>query len=390
MPSIYKNLLKSEPVAIFLFSRLVLFALAFFGMGWMPSAVGVGVLGPAHPFPGALFLDAFCRWDVQWYASVADLGYLNQGLTTATQQNTAFFPLMPMVLHIVSFITGNTFLSGIIISNLTFLASLVVLYHWVTERFGKAVSRRACALLCFFPFSFFFATGYPESILLLLSLLAFRSAEKKKWVHASLWASLAAIARPTGMFVLLGLIVQALQTSPLNSRNIKKVFAPIFFIGPLCLLLFFGYFHVRFGEPFLYFVSRGMDSVWGGGGLGFEFFDILREWTQPEFFSRALAGQFEAPRSLHLLFGIAALAIAFKANRSWNTGERIWVTLTLITAFFNSLGGMGRYVSSLYPLFLSLALLFKTESMSFSGVLGVFAVMQGALFLLFSHWFWVG
>lgn len=67
-----------------------------------PLAFYHGALTPLEPAGLNILAAPFQRWDVVWYNSIATRGY------AVTDQSAAFFPLLPLLMRILSFGTGTT------------------------------------------------------------------------------------------------------------------------------------------------------------------------------------------------------------------------------------------------------------------------------------------
>ncbi|HSE39576.1 MAG TPA: hypothetical protein VLH08_02320, partial [Acidobacteriota bacterium] len=85
-------------------------------------------------------LDMWARWDSEWWLLIADKGYgnyelfKNYGGGRYLQQETAkFFPAYPLAIRFVSFVTRNSLLAGIIVSNICAMLFLYYLFK-LTEK----------------------------------------------------------------------------------------------------------------------------------------------------------------------------------------------------------------------------------------------------------------
>lgn len=78
-------------------------------------------------YPNNLFLDGWARWDSGWYKSIAEIGYSNLPMNEWGQSNTVFFPLYPLLMRMMRAIIPDTYICGVIISNVSFLLTLIVM-----------------------------------------------------------------------------------------------------------------------------------------------------------------------------------------------------------------------------------------------------------------------
>ncbi|MCL4528763.1 MAG: hypothetical protein M1282_05060, partial [Chloroflexi bacterium] len=150
-------------------------------------------------------LDIFARWDSRWYFSIIKDGYQAPVQWGTSYSNMAFFPLYPYLVKSLGWFgldlpNGYYILVGLILSNLCFLASAVLLYKLIIGPLGfrHATAQRTLGLLLVFPASFFFASFYPESLFLFLTLAAFTLALQEKWLLTGVCTALAILARPQG------------------------------------------------------------------------------------------------------------------------------------------------------------------------------------------------
>ena len=93
----------------------------------------------------------------------------------------------------------DVFLSGMLISNLAFLGTLIVLYHFVEVEFDRNIAWRAAFYLAIFPTALFFFAAYNESLFLFFMLLSFYAMRHRSWWLAGLFGGLATLTRSLGL-----------------------------------------------------------------------------------------------------------------------------------------------------------------------------------------------
>lgn len=109
------------------------------------------------------------NFDGVHYLSIAERGYV--------QFEQAFFPLYPLLIKRLGMILNDNFLlAGLLISNISFIAALIVIWKILMTVFYRrknkeTIVRQTIISLLFFPTSFYFGSVYTESIFL-LSILA--------------------------------------------------------------------------------------------------------------------------------------------------------------------------------------------------------------------------
>ena len=153
-----------------------------------------------YPFKDGSFLNInnlitlFFRWDSLHYQQIVINGY--------DKINSVFFPLYPILVKILSYITGPLW-SGFLISWVFLALSIFIFYKILVLKYADEKSRqRTIALLLFSPFALFFTAYYTESLFIFLLLFFFYSLQKKNWLIASMVAFLACLTKNIGIFLL--------------------------------------------------------------------------------------------------------------------------------------------------------------------------------------------
>src|SRR4051812_29226269 len=166
---------------VFLGVRIGLSILAVAAMGTLPHTVTpVSPPGwPSPPYDGSslhILVTAWERADGLWFLRIADGGYgLGDG-------SAAFFPLYPLAIRAVSWLLGGHPLpAALLVSNLSFLGALIVLYRLTVREISVPAARTAVLLLALFPTSFFFFAPLSESLFLLLAVGSFSAARRRWW-----------------------------------------------------------------------------------------------------------------------------------------------------------------------------------------------------------------
>lgn len=222
-------------------------------------------------------LNAWARWDALRFTTIAVKGYLNLSYA-------AFFPLYPWLTHAVSVaFHSDTLATGMVISNLAFLATLIVLYRLVETEFNGEVARKSALYLAIFPTALFFFAAYNESLFILFTLLCFyalRRGQRGHWWLAGLWAGLATLTRSTGLLLTIAFLYEfARQTFPqLRSAWREKqilsalkplVGLPAILLIPLALGIYANYLKHRYHNPLAFnsaqaYWRSGFSAPWTG------------------------------------------------------------------------------------------------------------------------------
>ncbi len=203
------------------------------------------------PVPLSKLWSGWTRYDAAHYASIAMRGYYDK-------THTAFFPLYPLLEHILTFIVKDPYAAGFIISNGAGLIMLVVLYQLVLEDFDHERALRTVLYLSLFPTAFFFVAAYTESLFLCLSLLCFYAMRHARWWLAGVFGLLACLTRSTGLFLFFPLCYEYLRWRHFRWRAIRVDVLSIAFV-PLGLGLYSLYCFLHFHD---WLAFSHVQAVW--------------------------------------------------------------------------------------------------------------------------------
>ncbi|WP_191841050.1 mannosyltransferase family protein [Catellatospora chokoriensis] len=172
--------------------------LAYFlvtAVAWMPTE---GLDSKAGPVPTtfAELIQAWNRWDTEWYLIIADSGY------EYDSRSTAFFPLYPMTVRALNpVLPGGTFEAGLIIGALACLAALILVHRLATEMIGAEDARRTTIYLLAFPTAFYLVAAYNESLFVALALASLYNMRRGRWWWAAMFAGYASATRMAGVML---------------------------------------------------------------------------------------------------------------------------------------------------------------------------------------------
>lgn len=197
----------------FAVSRLVVWAAGLatiLVLGWVESrGARLDPLWSCRP-TGTAALDALvapgCRWDSTWYLKIAEAGY-----SAAEPARSAFFPLYPALISVVSAPLGGSLLAaGLLISWGCALAFLTLLHRTVAAARDAATATTVVRVAAFVPPAVFLSAVYTEALFLVLSLGALVAARRDRWAWAGGLAAFAASCRSIGVLLVLPLLVEYL------------------------------------------------------------------------------------------------------------------------------------------------------------------------------------
>jgi hypothetical protein len=305
-----------EPLLVFAVTRGALFLLAYLSLAVLPLNSDPGVAGsaggPWRGFPTNLWLDGWTRWDAGWYDHIAAHGYVDQAVAPAGQRNLAFYPAYPLAMRLVSLTGLSPLAAGILVSNLAFLAALLLVHRMARERFGAEAASRCVLLLSVFPFSFYFSAVYSEGLFLFLAVASLFLAERGHWAGASFCALLCGATRVPGLALAPALGLLYLDRIRFDLRKVRPdvLWLGLSLLGPV---LFYAYLHFQFGDPWLAFKATRVAGWWQGG---FSLKPVERAVRALRSIQNLRTGQFPVVYDLNLLAAalcLGSLSPCFKA-----------------------------------------------------------------------------
>lgn len=321
-----------EPLAVYAVFRLSLFALGLL------SQIPLHTTVRPYEFPGVHpLLAPWARWDGAWYLLVALEGY--------ESQVHAWFPLYPLTIRAVGYLTGDLPLAGFLVANVSFVLALIALYNLVERRFGRQTALRSCIFLAFSPFALFFGNVYTESLFLLLALVSFSLAERERWWLAGVVGAFCAATRVVGAGLAPALLVLYLQRRGLKWREWDAGIAGPCLV-PLGTLAFMTYLYLSFGDPLAFYHNSMIGwqriNIFDGGLEKLNMLEFSPESHQVTHWMSFLAGLF-------------ALAIVVPAGRLLGWGYGIFVLVGTAIPLWAGVDSLARYVTVLFPIFVTLA-----------------------------------
>jgi hypothetical protein len=213
-------------------TRLSLLLVGWFSLYFLPnpSFPERWILERGWHFSPHRLLDIWGRWDSGWYMSIVQGGYSLSGDIYTVQSNIAFFPLYPYLVRLLSQLVpqglrtpGALLLVGIMVSNATLLAALILLWKLVVAGLGdEAVAQRAVLYTLVFPTGFFLSAFYAESLFLFLAVAAFYCASRRAWKLAGAAGFFLSLTRPTGVLVLVPMVWMYLDSLGWDWRRVRR------------------------------------------------------------------------------------------------------------------------------------------------------------------------
>ena len=361
---------------VFFLSRAVIFAAMAISPWYVTES--------AFPFKWSIdnpLLRPLFRWDAGWYMGIAQYGYSYNGDPTR-EHNIVFLPLYPVACRVCHKLTGLSIpLCAVLLSNLAFLAGLLVLYRLVVRELRPQVAQLTILLLAFFPTSLFFSSMYTESFYLLFSVLAYAAFRQQQFIQGGIWAGLASATRMPGILLCVPLLSEGLPYLRNRRRCWQVMLAGLLIVGGIAVYLV--YLWVAFGDPIANFRVQ-QQSLW------------QREFSLP-FQSikwglkQTCSGQFSPfpfDAWLTLFFIALSCALPFFLSKSYALYTVLGIAMPLFTKA--GIWSMSRYLSVLFPAFIMLGII-GARWHWVTWVFGtVFALALVHFSIYFAQWHWVG
>jgi hypothetical protein len=210
-------------------------AVAFVLSAVTERTAAVGTAGPAvHGVASGLL-----NWDAAHYLALAEHGY-------ASTPDTNFFPLEPLLIHIVGEVMGFPN-ATIAVAWIAFAFAVWGIVDVATILTSSRRGAIAAALLFAWSPSVFFVTGYADSLLVALTVWSLRFCLQRRWLAAALLAGAASAVTPQGALAGVIVVVGIL----LAERGAKRVVlaAGYGLVSELGLIGFCLFCWSRFGNP---------------------------------------------------------------------------------------------------------------------------------------------
>ncbi len=372
-----------------------------------------------------------CRWDSTWYLKIAEAGY-----TSADPARSAFFPLYPALISIVSAPLGGSLLAaGLLISWGCALAFLTLLHRTVAAARDSATATTVVRVAAFVPPAVFLSAVYTEALFLVLSLGALVAARRDRWVWAGTLAAFAASCRSIGVLLVLPLLVEYLW----GRRGARPVAAPagegtttrevtgsaaaalgwlrgawrsrrplrrdVLWIGlvPLGVVAYAAYLGVATGDPmgvvraqgdwermFLTPIGGLAAGVWvivGRAG------DLLGLWYMAPLAPGQLPGLALARDVVLLLVVAVAIAALWWARRRMPLSWVVWGAVSLayplsVPSMQQPLMSLPRFAMACFPIVVALGLWAHARDGRMRWLAPLLLVLQAAWTVLFVSWTW--
>lgn len=385
------------PLLAFLITRLGIAGVAYFATPLLVDST----ITPYHLRLDNVIIDAFAsRWDTGFYTEIADQGYRVHGVEFPS---VAFYPLLPILIRLFRPISGDTLLSGLLVTNAALLAAVILLYLLVADEYEQSTADRAVWYLLIFPTSFFGSAIYSESLYLLVSIAALYLARRNQWWAAGVASIMGSMTRFIGILLAPLLVVEWFEQrnryreAPKNigeHKSVGKRKPPDWTdlvaasLAPIGTLAYMIYLAQNFGDA-LAFINAS--NVWGRtpSNLLATLAELLARPPQGWLWALSTAA-LPLDNWLDLAFVIffVLMGVVLLFQKRWSEGT--YVVLGALLPFTSGLlMSQRRYMWVLFPVFILLARWGKNPWVDRT-VFVVSLLLLGLFTAMFANWYWVG
>jgi hypothetical protein len=305
-------------------------------------------------------LDWLIRWDANWYYSIITSGY---SYDPSRQCNVNFFPLYPLLVKMAGLGFIDPRAAGCLVSHFFLFVSCVLLWKLTRRNYGsEAMADRAVLFLLFGVASLFFSSLYAESVFLCFALGTFYFATGRRWIAAGACAYFATLTRHVGLLLAAPIAVEYLSVVAANlpkqhgtdrcgnwraaldrpGAAVTAMLMPALGFATYC-----AYLWVKFGEPLAYFKTR---LQWGTGPLSI---CVWKAFTSGA--TRNLQPFYKAWFIGIVVLAVALIVLSFLL-RMRRCDQALMILYLLLYLSTGLLEAMPRYLSVVYPFYITLAL----------------------------------
>jgi hypothetical protein len=117
-------------------------------------------------------------------------------------------PLYPLITRAVSLLLfGHYLTAALVVSNLSCVVALGLLWRWTADAFGEKTAWRAIVILLLYPDSFYLLGAYSESLFLAFSAGALLAVRRERYALAGFLSLLAVLTRLQGLVLIIPILM---------------------------------------------------------------------------------------------------------------------------------------------------------------------------------------
>ncbi len=202
-------------------------------------------------------------YDSVYYLGIASEGY-HLAPITQSYRDWAFFPAYPLLVRAADLVLpGSIAVAGLLVANTALLLGMLLVARLMGDAGQAQAVRPAMWLLVFAPGAAAFGMAYSDSLLLAASAGALLAVRRDRTWVAALLLSVATLARPPGILLVVPLAVAIVQRQGRITWHLAALAT-----GPVCLALFAAYQGAVLGDPLAFLHAQAawtLPSITQGG-----------------------------------------------------------------------------------------------------------------------------
>ncbi len=322
-------------------------------------------------FSQRLYLSWVSRWDSVFYLQIAWKGY--------EFPNQAFFPLLSLLMKLVTYMHIPLDVAGFFLVNIFSLASVVLLYALAKKITTQAVAKKSIIVFMAFPSAFFLNSLYSEGLFLTFSLLSYYLYEKKSYLLSALCAGFSSATRIIGCII-------ALQYSFLKkSLQTKTIYFLVALTGFIIYAAFLAY---TSKTPLIFFQAQQQWTINNAyPRLNIPFKQLI---TYPHEFIYNAQIRNTPILAVDWIVSISFLFLGITVYKNLGPRYALYTFgVLLIPLATGNIMSMTRFVLSAFPVFIVFPLIVK-KNVIFYGICMLFLVVQLIFIGCFTNNIWVG
>lgn len=331
-------------------------------------------------------LNALGQYDAQWYLKIAEKGYpknpTRESLADKTKMeglSYAFFPLYPLILHVINFPFKNIEIAAFMATIIFLVADFLSLNYVTGKLYNPNIAIKTSFLLFLFPFSIFYRSYFTEGLFLFLLIWFSYFLIKKRWLTCALLLGLLTTTRGVGIFMFFPFFYYLWKDLRLQKISTFRNWEAII-IAFVPISLWITYCFWQTGNGFYFFSIR---TAWEPFRIPF----LHNIFTILSFPNLPLHGfHYSQIDILTIVFVFYLLVLSVKILRPelWIIAFFLWIGPLLIQDTIS----FSRFQIVSFPLFLYLAIVLKERE--YKLLLIAFGVLLCIVSLFFVNWFWIG
>lgn len=316
------------------------------GLGWYNNKVVPVTTNPiarytAEPNNPLSFMS---NWDGPDYISIAQKGYQNVS-------QASFFPLYPLLIHILTKLINSPLISALIISWFCLVGAIYFFIKILRKLFkteNNLMSLKGLIFFVLFPTSVFLVATYTESLLAFLSLGAIYYALNRKYLYCTAFMIVACAVHLDAILVLILVCLLLLE----EKVHVSKVILS-FILSLLGLITYSVYLQDKFASPLAFILSQKSH-----GWLNHHYTEIFQSIN---FFN-----------IVFICLLILAAVYFWQRRRSFSYYSLLFLLIPIIG---NQFGGFNRYVLLAFPVQFMAYDYLKNKHLAFSLTMAMMGII---------------